>query len=77
MKIRLCEHNQGVEKLAKQLEGQFTGLNIKIKKCAKQCKVCKREPFAVADGQLIKASDSVQLLFFLKQLIEQNNYIAR
>jgi len=71
MKIRLCEHNQGAEKLAKQLEEQFVGLNIKIKKCAKQCKVCRREPFAIANKYLIKASDSGELLPFLKQLIEE------
>lgn len=73
MKIRLCEHNQGAEKLAQQLKEQFVGLNIKIKKCAKQCKVCKREPFAVVDKNLIKASSSEELLAQLRTMIEPLN----
>jgi len=71
MKIRLCEHNQGAEKLAKQLNEQFEGLNIKIKKCAKQCKTCKQEPFAVVDKQVIKATDSNVLLDQIRELVER------
>ncbi len=73
MKIRLCEHNKGAEKLAQQLKEQFTDLNIKIKKCAKQCKSCKYEPFAVVDKNLIKASSSEELLAQLRTLIETPN----
>lgn len=70
MKIRLCKHNQDAEKLAKQIEEQFSGLNIKIKKCIKQCKICKQEPFVVADKQVVKATDSNELLIRLKELAD-------
>ena len=69
MKIRLCEHNQGAEKLACQLKEQFESLNIKIKKCAKQCKTCKRESFAMVDKNVVKASNSEELLTLLKALL--------
>lgn len=73
MKIRLCEHNQDAENLAKQLKEQFVDLNIKIKKCAKKCKICKHEPFAVVDKNLIKASSSEGLLAQLRTMIELLN----
>lgn len=73
MKIRLCEHNQGAEKLAQQLKGQFAGLNIKIKKCAKQCKTCKHEPFAMVDKNILKASNSEALLALLRTMVEPLN----
>ena len=73
MKIRLCEHNQGAEKLAKQLKGQFADLNIKIKKCAKQCKTCKHEPFAVVDKNIVKSSNSEDLLVLLQTMVEPLN----
>jgi len=70
MEIRLCEHNQGAEKLVCQLKEQFVDLNIKIKKCVKQCKTCKQEPFMVVDRQVIKATDSNVLLEQVRELIE-------
>jgi len=71
MKIRLCEHNQGAEKLAQQLKEQIAGLNIKIKKCAKQCKTCKHEPFAVVDKNVIKFSNSEELLSQLQTVLRR------
>ena len=56
--------------MAQQLKEQFIGLNIKIKKCVKQCKICKQEPFVVVDKQVIKASDSNVLLDQVRELIE-------
>lgn len=70
VKIRLCKRNQGVDKLAKQIEEQFIRVNIKIKKCVKQCKICKQEPFVVVDKQVIKAADSNVLLDQVRELIE-------
>lgn len=71
MKIRLCEHNQGAEELAAQLKKQFADLNIKIKKCVKQCKTCKREPFAVVDKHAVKAPDFEGLLALVGEMIER------
>jgi len=68
VKIRLCKHNQGAEKLAKQIEEQFAGLNIKIKKCVKCCKICKQEHFVVVGKKVVKAPDSNVLLIRLKEL---------
>jgi|GEM_PF-1234161 uncharacterized protein YuzB (UPF0349 family) len=53
MKIRCCEQNKGATLFVQQLKEQFVDLNIKLKKCAKQCKICKRQPFAVIDKQLV------------------------
>lgn len=70
MKIWLCKHNLGAEKLAKQIEEQFAGLNIKIKKCVKQCKICKQESFVVVNKQVVKATDSNVLLIRLRELTD-------
>jgi uncharacterized protein YuzB (UPF0349 family) len=70
MKIRLCEHNQGSRSLVQQLQGQYPDLNIKLKNCAKQCKTCRRQPFALVDKQLIKADDPAALVHILDGLIK-------
>lgn len=57
MKIRLCQHNQGAELLAERLLAQRPDLDIKLKKCAKKCKICKQQSFAVVDKQLVMAAD--------------------
>lgn len=72
MKIRLCEHNQGAEKLALRLKEQFSDLNIKLKKCVKQCKICKRQPFVMVDKQPILASNFDELYDSVVLMFEQN-----
>ena len=61
MKIRLCQHNKGAEQLVQRLQAEFAGLNIKLKKCVKQCKICKSKPFALVAKQMVFASDTEQL----------------
>lgn len=72
MKIRLCEHNQGAEKLALRLKEQFLGLNIKLKKCVKQCKICKSQPFALVAKKTVLASDTERLYADLVGLFDQS-----
>ena len=71
MKIRLCQHNQGSEQLFQRLQEQFPDLNIKLKKCAKQCKKCKHQPFALVDKQLISGATNEELTAFLMQMITE------
>jgi uncharacterized protein YuzB (UPF0349 family) len=61
MKIRLCEHNKGAEEFVQRLKGQFSDLDIKLKKCAKQCKTCKKTPFAIIDKNVVIADDFEEL----------------
>lgn len=52
MKIRFCEHSpKGKSKLAKQLAQEFPGLDVKVKGCCKQCKICRETAFCVLDMQ--------------------------
>ncbi len=68
MKIRLCEHNKGAEVFVQRLKEQFSDLDIKLKKCAKQCKICKKTPFAVIDKKPVITDDFNELYdYVLKQ----------
>lgn len=58
MKIRLCHHNQGADQLLQRLQTEQPGLDSKLKKCAKECKTCRRQPFALCDKQLLTAADT-------------------
>lgn len=49
MKIRFCENNKGKGKVIRRLEEEFPDLNIKIKKCVKQCGICREQPIAIVD----------------------------
>lgn len=73
MKIRLCQHNQGSRLLTDKLLAQCPDLDIKLKKCAKKCKICKQQPFAVVDKQLVMAADGDALYGQLLVLIDREN----
>ena len=52
MKIRFCEHSpKGKSRLVKQLAAEFPGLDVKVKGCCKQCKICRKTAFCVLDVQ--------------------------
>ena len=72
MKIRLCQHNKGADQLVQRLQTEFVGLNIKLKKCVKQCKICKSQPFALVAKKVILASDTDRLYADLASLFDQN-----
>jgi len=49
MKIRICTHNKGSERNFEQLKIRFPERDIKLKKCVKQCKICKEQQFICID----------------------------
>ena len=69
MKIRFCEHNKGKGKIFRQLEEEFPGVNIKIKKCVKQCGACRETPMAVVDKKKLTARDGDELYRKIVELI--------
>lgn len=73
MKIRFCQHNQGSGLLTQKLHAQCPDLDIQLKKCAKKCKTCKQQPFAVVDKQLVMAADGDALYSQLLVLIDREN----
>ena len=77
MKIRLCEHNKDAEQLVQRLQAEFPDMNIKLKKCAKQCKICKRQPFAIVAKQVVFASDAEQLYADLIGLFKQSEQVDK
>ncbi|MCE1226964.1 MAG: DUF1450 domain-containing protein [Geobacteraceae bacterium] len=71
MKVRLCQHNKGADQLVQRLQAEFVDLNIKLKKCVKQCKICKKQPFAMVAKKVILASDTDRLYADLVGLFDQ------
>ncbi len=61
MKIRFCENNKGKGKVIRRLEEEFPDLNIKIKKCVKQCGSCREQPVAVVDKKKVTGKDGEDL----------------
>jgi len=56
MKIRFCEHNKGKGKAYRRLKEEYPDLNIKIKKCIKECGTCSGKPMATVNKDKISAS---------------------
>lgn len=77
MKIRLCHHNQGADQLLQRLSAKRPGLDIKLKKCVKQCKTCRRQPFALCDKVLLAATDTEELYMKLLEKIDNSKYIVK
>lgn len=74
MKIRLCHHNQGADLLQQQLSVERPGLDSKLKKCVKQCKTCRRQPFALCDKELLTAASTEELCLILLKKIDGVEY---
>lgn len=70
MKIRFCEHNKGKGKVFRRLTEEFPDLNIKIKKCVKQCGACREVVMATVDKQKVTAVDGDELYHKLVALIK-------
>lgn len=64
MKIRLCQHNHGAAQRFQRLLAAFPAADCKLKKCVKQCKICKQLPFVLVNQQQLQA-DSEELLWNL------------
>lgn len=69
MKIRCCEQNKGATLFVQQLKEQFVDLNIKLKKCVKQCKTCKHQPFAVIDKQPLRFNRFDELYVYIEKQV--------
>ncbi|MDD2500566.1 MAG: DUF1450 domain-containing protein [Geobacter sp.] len=75
MKVRLCQHNKGAEQLVQRLQAEFVDMNIKLKRCVKQCKTCKNQPFALVAKKVVSASDAEQLYADLIGLFKQSKQV--
>ncbi len=72
MKIRFCENNKGKGKVLRRLEDEFPGLDIKIKKCVKQCGSCHEMPIAVVDKKKVSGRDGNELYEKILDLIRKD-----
>jgi uncharacterized protein YuzB (UPF0349 family) len=72
MKIRFCEHNKGTGKVLKKLKENHPDANIKRKDCLKKCGPCKKAPFALVDGETIKADDGEELYKTIDDLLKKS-----
>jgi uncharacterized protein YuzB (UPF0349 family) len=62
MKVRLCDKNKGVTKVAKRLEEEIHELDVKIKKCIDICNDCNKGKIARVDGKKVVADDADELV---------------
>jgi uncharacterized protein YuzB (UPF0349 family) len=62
MKVRLCDKNKGVTKVAKRLEEEIPELDVKIKKCIDICNDCNKGKIARVDGKKVVADDADELV---------------
>lgn len=69
LKIRFCENNKGKGKVVRRLEEEFPDLNIKVKKCVKQCGICREQPVAVVDKKKVTGKDGDELYAKIIELI--------
>lgn len=72
-KVRFCEHNKGKGKVLRKLEEEFPDLNVKIKKCIKQCGSCREQPVAVVDKAKVTGKDADDLYAKIVELIQKSS----
>jgi uncharacterized protein YuzB (UPF0349 family) len=71
-KIRFCGHNKGKGTVLRRLEEEFSDLNIKIKKCVKQCGTCREQPIAVVDKVKVTGTNADELYTRIIEQIRKN-----
>lgn len=71
MKIRFCENNKGAGKVLKKLKEHHPSVDAKRKGCIKKCGPCKKELFAVVDGETVKADDGEALYKKLEGMLKK------
>lgn len=71
-KIRFCDHNKGKGKVLRRLEENFPDLDIKVKKCVKQCGTCREQPIAVVDKVKVAGKDGDALYAKIIELIRKD-----
>ncbi|WP_078556055.1 DUF1450 domain-containing protein [Bacillus alkalicellulosilyticus] len=72
-KIVFCEHNDfKTKKVYKELKSKYSQVKISRKGCVGKCKVCKSCPFAVQDGEVVKAKSPGKLYKELASAIKSS-----
>jgi len=69
MKIRFCENNEGSRATFKRLITEYPELDIKRKKCLKNCGACNSSLFALVDGLPLRGRTSDELLLKVMELL--------
>lgn len=64
MKVRFCENNEGSGAVFKRLRAAYPQLDVKRKKCLKNCGICSTILFARVDGTPVRGKNCEDL--FLK-----------
>ena len=75
MKLEFCQNNLDLfldEESFSLFKAFFDEKNISMKEyqCLNKCELCKQKPYAKANGRLIDAENSIELLSKLKLLME-------
>jgi uncharacterized protein YuzB (UPF0349 family) len=71
MKIRFCENNKGAGKVLKKLKEHHPSVDAKRNGCIKKCGPCKKELFAVVDGESVKADDAEVLYKKIEDMLSK------
>lgn len=70
MKLRLCRHNRWSEQLQGSV-GEHPNLEIKVKDCLKQCKICRKQPLARIKKQMVTSETLEGVIGQLNEIINE------
>jgi len=70
MKIRFCENNDGSRVTFRRLLAECPELDIKRKKCLKNCGACKSSLFALVDGMVLRGKNPDELYLKVQELLK-------
>lgn len=70
MKLRVCKNSpKGRNRFARELAEAFPGLDIKVKGCVKQCRLCREQPFVMIDGTALAGATWEELKTKIESLL--------
>jgi uncharacterized protein YuzB (UPF0349 family) len=69
MKIRFCENNEGSGPVCKRLRAEYPELDIKRKKCVKNCGICNSALFALVEGDPVRGGNGYELYLRIVELL--------
>lgn len=69
--IKFCENNYeyDIEWLIERIEDEFEDVSVEVESCLDECEICSEGPFAIVQGEVLKAGTAEELYEMIKEKI--------
>jgi Uncharacterized protein conserved in bacteria len=69
--IKFCENNfdYDIESLIERIDDELEDVDVQVEPCLGECGICSEGPFAIVNGEVLKADTAEDLFDIIKEKI--------